>query len=67
MESQGRILCVLIATSGGNIVYERFYERFTDVEKADIRQSFQHTQNQLIHKNTECTGRVRSAMLFSTH
>ena len=37
----GRIQCFLIATTTGSVVYERFYFRFTDVEKADIRAAFQ--------------------------
>ncbi|CAL5229723.1 g13100 [Coccomyxa viridis] len=61
MEGQGRIQCVLIATTGSNIVYERFYERFTDIEKADIRHSFQQTQSQLTQSTTECIGRCRAA------
>lgn len=61
MEGQGRIQCILIATTGSNIVYERFYERFLDTEKADIRQSFQQTQSQLTQSSTECIGRCRSA------
>ena len=60
MEGQGRIQCVLIATTGSSIVYERFYERFTDIEKADIRKSFQQTQTQLTQSNTECIGRFKS-------
>ena len=54
---------MLIATAGSNIVYERFYERFTDIEKADIRHSFQQTQAQLTQSTTECIGRCRSALL----
>ena len=65
MEGQGRIQCVLIATTGSNIVYERFYERFTDIEKADIRHSFQQTQSQLTQSSTECIGRCRSAVLLN--
>lgn len=53
---------MLIATTGSNIVYERFYERFTDIEKADIRHSFQQTQSQLTQSTTECIGRCRSAV-----
>ena len=31
----------MIATTAGSVVYERFFLRFTDVEKADIRAAFQ--------------------------
>lgn len=37
----GRIQCFLIATATGSVVYERFYLRFSDVEKGDIRAAFQ--------------------------
>ena len=37
----GRIQCFLIATTSGSVVYERFYLRFTDAEKSDIRAAFQ--------------------------
>jgi hypothetical protein len=44
----GRIQCFLIATTTGSVVYERFYLRFTDVEKADIRAAFQRASEFLI-------------------
>ena len=59
MDSQGRIQCALIATAGGHIIYERFYERFSDVEKADIRSCFQRTQEKFMQNKIECTGRLR--------
>ena len=59
MDSQGRIQCALIATASGHIIYERFYERFSDVEKADIRSCFQRTQEKLMQNKIECTGRLR--------
>ena len=39
----GRIQSVLVATSVGDIVYERFYDKFSDLEKADIRAAFYST------------------------
>ena len=63
MESQGRIQCTLIATASGHIIYERFYERFSDVEKADIRSCFQRTQDKLMQNKIECTGRLRCEVL----
>lgn len=63
MDGQGRIQCALIATASSNIIYERFYERFSDIEKADIRSCFQRAQNQLTQNNTECTGRFRCESL----
>ena len=63
MDSQGRIQCALIATASGHIIYERFYERFSDVEKADIRSCFQRTQEKLMQNKIECTGRLRCEVL----
>lgn len=39
----GRIQAVIIATVSGHVIYERFYERFTDLNRADIRAACQHT------------------------
>lgn len=33
----GRVVCVLIATRSGQVIYERFYVRLSEAEKADIR------------------------------
>jgi hypothetical protein len=33
----GRIQVVLIATKSGDVIYERFYARFSDLEKSEIR------------------------------
>ena len=66
MDSQGRIQCALIATASGHIIYERFYERFSDVEKADIRSCFQRTQDKLMQNKIECTGRLRCEILRQT-
>lgn len=41
----GRIHCFLVATKGGDVIYERFYERFTELEKADIRAAFSTATN----------------------
>ena len=41
MADYGRIQAVVIATVSGNIVYERFYDAFTDLDKADLRASLQ--------------------------
>ena len=39
----GRILSIVIATSSGNVVYERFYERVSELEKAELRASLAET------------------------
>lgn len=41
MANYGRIQAVVIATLTGNVVYERFYENFTDLEKSDLRSALQ--------------------------
>jgi hypothetical protein len=42
MSQLGRIHCFLIATKGaGNVIYERFYDRLSEYEKADVRAAFQ--------------------------
>ena len=37
----GRIHTVLIATKAGEVVYERYYDRYTELDKAEIRSAFQ--------------------------
>jgi hypothetical protein len=41
--SAGRIQTLLIATRSGHVVYERFYDAFTELEKAEIRAAFDDT------------------------
>ncbi|KAF5828941.1 Zeta2-COP [Dunaliella salina] len=42
MSQLGRLHCFLISTKGvGNVVYERFYDRLSEYEKADVRAAFQ--------------------------
>jgi hypothetical protein len=36
----GRIQAFAVATQTGNVIYERFYSRFSDFEKSEIRTSF---------------------------
>ena len=38
--SLGRILCFLVSTKGSDVVYERFYDRLSESEKAEIRAAF---------------------------
>lgn len=33
----GRIHCFVVATKGGDVVYERYFERLSELEKAEIR------------------------------
>jgi len=41
MSGLGRFHCLLIATKGGDVIYERFYDRLSEYEKADVRAAFQ--------------------------
>ncbi|GFR40120.1 hypothetical protein Agub_g674 [Astrephomene gubernaculifera] len=36
----GRLHCFLVATRAGDVIYERFFDRFTELEKAEIRAAF---------------------------
>lgn len=36
----GRIQCILLSTLDGYVIYERFYDQFNDIQKAEIRTSF---------------------------
>jgi hypothetical protein len=49
----GRIQAVVIATAAGNVVYERFYDAFSEVEKADVRGSFHEASSALLNKAQE--------------
>ena len=35
--SLGRIHCFLVATKGSDVIYERFYDRLSEAEKAEVR------------------------------
>jgi hypothetical protein len=39
----GRIHCIAVTTKAGEVVYERFYDRYTELDKAEIRAAFQQT------------------------
>lgn len=41
MTDFGRVHCVVVATKGGEVVYERFYDRLSELDKAEIRAAFQ--------------------------
>lgn len=38
--SSGRVFALLISTSTRHVVFERFYDSFSEPEKAEIRKSF---------------------------
>ena len=60
MNSTGQIACLLIASQQSDVVIERFFERFEEQEKADIRRAFQINQTALTRDSPEAVGRFRS-------
>ena len=38
--SLGRIHCFLVCTKGADVIYERFYDRLSEAEKAEVRAAF---------------------------
>lgn len=47
MTDFGRVHCVVVATKSGEVVYERFYDRFTELDKAEIRAAFQQATDNI--------------------
>lgn len=43
--SFGRIHCFLVATKAGDVIYERFYDRLSEAEKAEARAAFFQASN----------------------
>ena len=59
MSSTGQIACLLIASLQYDIVIERFFERFEEQEKADIRKVFHTAQAALTRDAPEAVGRFK--------
>lgn len=58
--SAGRVQCLLIATKTRYVVYERFYESFSEADKAGIREAFNETADSHPHEeNHEIVGRYK--------
>jgi len=58
--ASGRIQCLVIATRTGNVVYERFYDAFSDIEKSEIRAALDETaSDEAAAENQELVGRFR--------
>lgn len=56
----GRVQSILIGTKNLEVVYERFYEVFTEVEKSQIRLAFAETvADEPLTPNSELIGRLR--------
>jgi hypothetical protein len=63
MADFGRIHCVLVATKAGEVVYERYYDRFSELDKAEIRAAFQQATDSinLANDNEDFVGAFRGA------
>lgn len=58
--SAGRIQALLIATRSRHVVYERFYDAFTELEKAEIRAAFDDTaEEEELAEGQEQVGRFK--------
>ncbi|WIA16874.1 hypothetical protein OEZ86_014067 [Tetradesmus obliquus] len=57
----GRIHCVVVATKAGEVVYERYYDRYTELDKAEIRAAFQQATDNinLANDNQDFVGSFR--------
>jgi hypothetical protein len=63
MTDFGRVHCIVVATKAGEVVYERFYDRFTELDKAEIRAAFQQATDivNLASDNQDFVGTFRYA------
>lgn len=59
----GRIHCVVVATKAGEVVYERYYDRYTELDKAEIRAAFQQATDNIniANDNQDFVGAFRWA------
>ena len=58
----GRIQCFLLATVSGHVIYERFFAKFTDIEKAALRAALQRTYESIADRaadEAEFAGRYK--------
>eukprot|EP00889_Picochlorum_renovo_P000504 jgi/Picre1/27534/NNA_000501.t1 len=57
----GRIQCILLSTLDGYVIYERFYDQFNDIQKAEIRTSFDEAvgSHDVVH-GLEVVGRFKN-------
>jgi hypothetical protein len=57
----GRIHCVVVATKAGEVVYERYYDRYTELDKAEVRAAFQQATDSinLANDNQDFVGAFR--------
>ena len=56
MSSSGRVYSLLICTPSRHVVFERFYDSFTEPEKAEIRGAFDQLATE---RGAEVVGRYK--------
>jgi hypothetical protein len=68
MADFGRVHCIVVATKAGEVVYERFYDRFTELDKAEIRAAFQQATDNvnLASDNQDFVGTFRYACFVTS-
>lgn len=54
--ASGRVYCLLISTSSRHVVYERFYDSFSEPEKGEIRGAFDQLSAE---RGLEAVGRYK--------
>jgi hypothetical protein len=61
----GRIQCILLSTLDGYVIYERFYDQFNDIQKAEIRTSFDEAvgSHDVVH-GLEVVGRFKYGVIL---
>lgn len=60
----GRIQCLLVSTVDGYVIYERFYDIFNDIQKAEIRASLDDViEGAEIKDNLEVVGRFKNGRI----
>ena len=64
----GRIHCLLVSTQSGEVVFERFYDRLSEAEKADVRAAFHQAASsvRLTQEEQDYVGSYRSVPLLTT-
>jgi len=56
----GRVQCLLVASLDGYVIYERFYDNFNDIQKAEIRAAFDDTlEGEELKDKMEVVGRFK--------
>lgn len=53
----GRVLCVLVSNLEGAVLYERFYSRLSELDRADLRAAAAATASTLFARSDAINGR----------